>query len=755
MKQQCFLAAMLVFFAVVCAAQEQPPAAQSSETSIPTIKKETRLVLVDTVVTDKGGNYVRDLSIKDFRVWQDNKEQRISSFSSETGASAADRRRYLVLFFDNTNMAINDQSRARNAALKFLDANTGPDRYIAIVDFGGTLRVSQNFTTDADRLKQVVRNLKFSVVAGPADVQASQPISASTQGIPQFGGPQLADGSANFAIRTLLLGLRDIAKGMSAIPGRKSLILFSAGFPLDAADPERESELTAAIDACNKANVAVYPIDVRGLVTTVGFAAPPQTFPDSSPVRLLTATLEFDSDVAPAHLLYVQHGGGGGGSSSGGGHTGGGTGGGTSGGTGGGARGSTGTGNTGGASRGNTTPQASIPSFFGPSTPYNQARDILPPVVNAAADQQVLYRLAIGTGGFVIVNSNNLLAGIQKIAQEQSQYYVLGYTPPDVEEGSCHTLRVKVDRHDSVVRSRSGFCNIRSTELLAGKPAEKQLEDRVSSSQPGNVTATMLAPYFYTSANTARVNLAIDMPPGAIKFEKKNGKEHAEIDILGVAYTSGGTVAAHFSDTAEFNLEDKKQVEQFSKSSYLYENQFEIAAGHYELKVAFTSGGQAFGKLELPLVIDNYDAKQFSMSAVTLSKNVHPVDPMSASLDAAMLEDRTPLVTQGMQVVPAGSDRFKKTDLVVFYIEMYDPMLTSSSPPKIDLQMKVLDRKTQEAKLNNDGPVPNVQPGTPVVTLGVKLPIDKLPPGSYQLELRATDSAGNSTPVRTADFELE
>ncbi len=215
-------------------------------------------------------------------------------------------------------------------------------------------------------------------------------------------------------------------------------------------------------------------------------------------------------------------------------------------------------------------------------------------------------------------------------------------------------------------------------------------------------------------------------------------------------------MAARFSDNLEFNFDDKKQAEEFSKKPYVYETQFDIGAGHYDLKVAFNSGGQHLGKLAIPLVIDNYDAKQFSMSAVALSKEIHPVNQMTASLDAAMLEDRTPLVTQGMQVIPAADDRFKKkTDLVIFYIVMYDPMLTSSTPPKIDLQMKVLDRKTQEANLINAGPVPYVQPGAPVVTLGVRLPIDKLPPGSYQLELRATDSAGNSTPVRTADFELE
>ena len=739
MKYQGFLPAIVLLLAVLSFAQQQT-GAQSPETSVPTITKETSLVLVDTVVTDKKGNYIRDLTVKDFRVWEDNKEQPIKTFSSETGASGqASQRHYLVMFFDNSTMTVGDQAKARDAATKFLDANTGADRYIAIVDFGGTLKVTQNFTTDAGRLKEVVRNLKFSAVAANTDAQSSSPVPGPTGGI-----PQIVDASANFAVHTMLLSLRDLAKGLSTVPGRKSLVLFSAGFPMNPTDPdtiERESELTAAISACNRANVAVYPIDVRGLITPLGFALPLPNLTDAQSAQLVPAVLDAGSGDSPAHLVYVQRGGGGGGGhggGAGGGHTGGtGTAGGGTRGTGGGAR-------------------VGTPANPMPVSPYSQSRSLLPTVSDVTNNQQVLYELAVGTGGFVIVNSNDLLAGMQKIANEQNLYYVLGYAPPTSDEGSCHTLKVKVDRGDTVVRSRSGYCNIRPSDLLAGKAVEKQLETVASGSQPGNVVASMLAPYFYTSANTARVNLAIDIPSSAIKFEKQKGKQHAELNVLGLAYTPAGTVAARFSDNVEFDFDNKEEVEQFGKKPYEYENQFEIAPGQYQLKVAFSSGGQSLGKLEIPLAIDSYDAKQFSISAVAFSKELLPLNQASASLDAALLEDRTPLVAQGMQFVPSGSNRFKKTDMAVFYVELYDPSLSSPTPPsKVGIQMLVIDRKTKEKKVDTGGPVPNPKPGAPVVALGLRIPTDKLPAGSYQLEVRGVDSAGNSTPVRTADFEVE
>jgi hypothetical protein len=106
-------------------------AQQSTPAGDPEVfRAETRLVLVDTVVTDKKGNYVRDLAQNDFKVWEDGKEQPVTSFSFEDSASAPAKARphYMVLFFDNSTMDMGDQAKARDAAARFIDANAGPDR---------------------------------------------------------------------------------------------------------------------------------------------------------------------------------------------------------------------------------------------------------------------------------------------------------------------------------------------------------------------------------------------------------------------------------------------------------------------------------------------------------------------------------------------------------------------------------------------------------------------------------------------------
>src|SRR5580698_2663059 len=92
----CF-AALLALASVYPAARAQAPADSGA-----VLRSETKLVLVDTVVTDKKGNYIHDLEAKDFKVWEDNKEQQIKSFSFEAGAASPSnpQKHYLVLFFD-------------------------------------------------------------------------------------------------------------------------------------------------------------------------------------------------------------------------------------------------------------------------------------------------------------------------------------------------------------------------------------------------------------------------------------------------------------------------------------------------------------------------------------------------------------------------------------------------------------------------------------------------------------------------------
>jgi hypothetical protein len=254
--------------------------------------------------------------------------------------------------------------------------------------------------------------------------------------------------------------------------------------------------------------------------------------------------------------------------------------------------------------------------------PTTASRAIIPKIPESATtNQEIMYMLADGTGGFVIMNTNDLLGGMEKIAKEMNEFYLIGYTPPGAEDGreTCHTLHVKLNKGGDTVRARTGYCTAKLKDVLAQTATEKTLENRAAAPQAGNVTATMQAPYFFTGSNVARVNVAMELPAASFKFDKEKGKLRSSLNVLGIAYKKDGSVAARFSDTVKVDLENQKELEDFQGRIYHYENQFDVASGDYNLKVVFSAGGEAFGKLEQPLVVDAYDMKKFSISALALS----------------------------------------------------------------------------------------------------------------------------------------
>jgi VWFA-related protein len=738
----------------------QTPPQTSADQGIPVvIKKETRLVLVDAVVTDKKGNYVRDLTQNDFKVYEDNKEQSISSFSAGADASiqASGQKRYLILFFDNSTMQPPDQIQARSAANKFIAANANADHLMAVVDFGGALRIVQNFTANADLLRAAVAGVKNSSVNPNANVADNQPVTVASSGL-----SSLSTAEADFGARSMLLAVRSLAKNLRSVPGRKMVILFSGGFALN---PENESELTATIDACNKSNVAIYALDARGLVAPTPAGSSRNNLRDGKNQSVANR----DNEQTPAHLPRLvlaslsaadpdpQRPGGGGGTGGTGGTGGKGGTGGSTGGKGGGTSGGTGGKTGGGTTGGGTGGRVSNPGAYNFNSPYNQPRTIVPPFPESVAtNQQILAALAEGTGGFTIFNTNDLLGGLERIGREQSEFYILGYSPKDTPEGSCHTLKVKLNHGGTNVRSRSGYCNVHTANALEGKPVEKQLESRAAGTQGGSIKGAMQAPYFYTSANVARVNLAMEIPPDAVHFDKDKGKYHANLNVLGIAYRPDGSVGARFSDTVNLDLE-KDDWKEFTKIPYRYENQFDAAPGTYRLTVVLNAGnGDAFGKFESPLQIDAYDGKNFSLGGVALSDAAQRLGDIPTSLDSALLEDRTPLVVQGMQITPSGSNRFKRDQTVVLYSEIYEPLLASASPPKIGFGYRIFDRATNK-EMFFTGVMPAdqfIHAGNAVVPLGLKVAVKDLPPGGYRLMLQAADAAGNKAPNRSVDFDI-
>jgi hypothetical protein len=109
-----------------------------------------------------------------------------------------------------------------------------------------------------------------------------------------------------------------------------------------------------------------------------------------------------------------------------------------------------------------------------------------------------------------------------------------------------------------------------------------------------------------------------------------------------------------------------------------------------------------------------------------------------------------------MQIVPMAVNRFKKSDKVVLYSEIYDSLLTEEKPPRVVLGYKIQERATNK-EVFFTGTVPAddfLQKGSPVIPIGMLVMVKDLAPGSYRVILMAADSGGRQASARMADFDI-
>ena len=186
-----------------------------------------------------------------------------------------------VILFDRLNTAFEDQSRARDQILRFLARVQPTDRIALYVLESDVVRVLHDFTSDASRLVRVLNRYLGTTSTELAASDATVPDFARTgerprtTRRPQAWLQKTTQAVSNQYLRaradSTTAALEAVANHLAAIRGRKNLIWVSSGFPLVIHDPlmgpqAQTRQVSRATRAINNANVAVYPVDARGLI---------------------------------------------------------------------------------------------------------------------------------------------------------------------------------------------------------------------------------------------------------------------------------------------------------------------------------------------------------------------------------------------------------------------------------------------------------------------------------------------------------
>jgi VWFA-related protein len=290
-------------------------------TQVTTIRAYSNLVVIDVVVSDSQGNPVRGLKQSDFALMEDKKPQTLRHFEEHTAMPASNIKftpvekmpaglftnkvaapvngPVNVLLLDYLNTPLTAQPYARKQLVEFLDKAPAGTR-IAVFALTNHLIMLQGFTSDIEVLKAALTRKKGAP-------QASDILSDATNGGP-IGNTTLSDAIANdqpavqgmvtqqmvddvnrfqaldasfqqdMIARITLDAFNTLARYLVGIPGRKNVIWYSGGFPLNVEPNVNEAdgndsvvrnddEVRKTDNLLTRAQVAVYPVDARGVFT--------------------------------------------------------------------------------------------------------------------------------------------------------------------------------------------------------------------------------------------------------------------------------------------------------------------------------------------------------------------------------------------------------------------------------------------------------------------------------------------------------
>lgn len=577
------------------------------------VRITSALVQTDVVVTDKDDHIVNDLKLSDFEVYENGKKQdlKFMEFVSVAGErrtegtrpggglpesarierelTTRDVRRVIAFVVDDLTIPYQDAVTVRNVIRDYVDNRMEQGDLVAIIRTIGGKGLLQQFTTDKALLRRAIEqitisNSYYSAFNNPEQTGLTKQDLQATPGGGGGGGSEgleqaeinneLAKNVSDETTR-LTRGLMGLATANSVIdslrevPGRKTLVLFSAGVPVMESKMTEVSVRDTAVetfgggsgaygivlqslnrlrDNAVRSGVVVNTMDVRGLAAQRGVAG-------------------FQSTPGQSAL---------------------------------------GAGNPG----------------FGRGV-SNVEQSIIGPSLGAGANQLSLRALSDATGGVSIANTNDFKEGLDRVLAYSRGYYVLAYTPLEKFDNKFRKLDVKVKRSGVRVFKYTGYF---AREEVRPEPKTKQEQVLAAVRSPlarrdvdvsSNLSLRMTPP----RGADLGINLLID--PKTLNFSQADGKYSTSLDVVGFVYDEVGKLRGGFSETINTNL-TPESYQQALKTGLTYSANTQLPPGYYQLKAVVREASSGnLGSISRYVEVPDLTKGRLTMSSLF----IHAVDP--------------------------------------------------------------------------------------------------------------------------------
>ncbi len=369
--------------------------------------------------------------------------------------------------------------------------------------------------------------------------------------------------------------------------------------------------------------------------------------------------------------------------------------------------------------------------------------------------QDGLVYLAKQTGGFPIINNNDLSGGIRKILDDQS-YYLVGYEPADevfdAQKRRFNKLEVKVKRPGVLVRYRSGFFGV-SNEQIAAKPAANLTDtERIVSALTSPFAAGEIPLHFNAifgndikQGSFIRSFLHIDGKN--IEFsDLPDGKKKAVFDVLAINFGDNGNPVDQISKTFTATVSD--EVYQIIKTrGIVYDFLFPVKKpGAYQLRVALhDKASKRIGSANQFIEVPNVKKKNLMMSGIVL-ENITFENWQKIASGENPPRTSDPIGDTALR-------QFKNGTVLNYGAVVYNAKLNPAGKPDLLIQSRIF----QNGKLifeSQPKPFPfDGQPNMQHVQVSASISLGtEMKSGDYVLQLIVIDNSNDKKRRTTAQF---
>src|SRR5215831_465805 len=354
---------------------------------------------------------------------------------------------------------------------------------------------------------------------------------------------------------------------------------------------------------------------------------------------------------------------------------------------------------------------------------------------NGPTDRRMsLSMLADATGGFSLINSNNLTTAFDRIVRENSTYYVLGFTSStEKRDGLHHSLRVRVTRPGLQVRAREGYVAPLKNERLPEPSYVAALSVPVSNALTNPLSDAAVpiqlfaAPYKNPEDKTAVVAITAEIDPTALGLTERNGRLGGELEVGFLATDVLGKVYRGQHYTADLALKPDTFAAAREQGIRVL-SEIRLPPGRYQLRFAAGNPSGKAGSVTYDLTVPDFRRDPLMLSGLALTSasssiagTVAPRNPLGKSLPRPATARRT----------------FDVTDTIAVFGEVYDNA-PAKTPAKIDIGVELVGTDGYSVRST-------IAHGDHFTAM---LPLADLEPGSYVVHVEAQAVGGKPRSAR-------